>query len=112
MDNFGELPIPQTEHQNEMKEMNMDIEERWLRDMVQNNDKDFVMSNPESLKRFMDFCNDNGIEYKTNAIKLGMKIKRLLGDCIQKDRDTKSRNTIFLLDKMKTKFNMGIQVVL
>ena len=112
MENFREIPIPQTEHQNEMKEMNMDIEERWLRDMVQNHEKDVVMSNPESLKSFMDFCNDNGIEYKTNAIKLGMKIKRLLGDCIQKDRDTKSRNTIFLLDKMKIKFNMGVQVIL
>jgi hypothetical protein len=112
MENFREIPIPQTEHQNEMKEMNMDIEERWLRDMVQNHEKDFVMSNPESLKKFMDFCNDNGIDYKTNAIKLGMKIKRLLGDCIQKDRDTKSRNTIFLLDKIKIKFNMGVQVIL
>jgi len=112
MENFREIPIPQTEHQNDMKDMNMDIEERWLRDMVQNHEKDFVMSNPESLKKFMDFCNDNGIDYKTNAIKLGMKIKRLLGDCIQKDRDTKSRNTIFLLDKMKTKFNMGVQVIL
>ena len=112
MENFREIPIPQTEHQNDMKDMNMDIEERWLRDIVQNHEKDFVMSNPESLKKFMDFCNDNGIDYKTNAIKLGMKIKRLLGDCIQKDRDTKSRNTIFLLDKMKTKFNMGVQVIL
>jgi hypothetical protein len=112
MENFREIPIPQTEHQNDMKDMNMDIEERWLRDMVQNHEKDFVMSNPESLKKFMDFCIENGIDYKTNAIKLGMKIKRLLGDCIQKDRDTKSRNTIFLLDKMKTKFNMGVQVIL
>lgn len=112
MDNFLDIPIPQTQYQNEMKEVNMDIEERWLREMVQKHENDFAMSGSECFKSFTDFCTINGIEYKTNAIKLGMKIKRLLGDCIQKDKDYKSRTTIFLLDKMKLKLNIGNQIVI
>jgi hypothetical protein len=106
MENFREIPLPQTEHQNEMKEMNMDIEERWVRDMVSIRETDFEMSGTDNFRSFMDFCIENGIEYKTNALKLGLKIKRLIGDCIDKGRD-KSRNTKFLVEKIRKKLNIG-----
>jgi hypothetical protein len=107
MDNFNKIPIPQTEHQNEMKEMNMDIEERWLRDIITEKKEDFEMSGSENFKSFMDFCSVNGIEYKTNALKLGLKIKRLIGDCIDKERGKNSRNTLFLVEKIRKKLNIG-----
>jgi hypothetical protein len=107
MENFREIPLPQTEHQNEMKEMNMDIEERWVRDMVSTRETDFEMSGSDNFKSFMDFCIENGIEYKTNALKLGLKIKRLIGDCIDKDRGKNAMKTKFLVDKIRKKLNIG-----
>jgi hypothetical protein len=107
MENFREIPLPQTEHQNEMKEMNMDIEERWVRDMVSTRETDFEMSGSENFRSFMDFCLENGIEYKTNALKLGLKIKRLIGDCIDKGRDKNGMKMIFLVEKIRKKLNIG-----
>jgi phage/plasmid-associated DNA primase len=107
MENFREIPLPQTEHQNEMKEMNMDIEERWVRDMVSTRETDFEMSGTDNFKSFMDFCIENGIEYKTNALKLGLKIKRLIGDCIDKGRDKNGMKMIFLVEKIRKKLNIG-----
>jgi hypothetical protein len=107
MNDFNKIPIPQTEFQNQMKEMNMDIEERWLRDIITEKKEDFEMSGSDNFKSFMDFCSVNGIEYKTNAIKLGLKIKRLIGDCIDKERGKNSRNTLFLVEKIREKLNIG-----
>jgi hypothetical protein len=107
MENFREIPLPQTEHQNEMKEMNMDIEERWVRDMVSTRETDFEMSGTDNFKSFMNFCLENGIEYKTNALKLGLKIKRLIGDCIDKDRGKNAMKTKFLVEKIREKLNIG-----
>jgi hypothetical protein len=107
MENFREIPIPQTEHQNEMKEMNMDIEERWIRDIVSIRETDFEMSGTDNFKSFMDFCIENGIEYKTNALKLGLKIKRLIGDCIEKKHTRKGDVTIFQVEKIREKLNIG-----
>ena len=107
VDDFNKIPIPQTEHQNEMKEMNMDIEERWVRDMVSTRETDFEMSGTDNFKSFMDFCIENGIEYKTNALKLGLKIKRLIGDCIDKGRDKNGMKMIFLVEKIRKKLNIG-----
>jgi hypothetical protein len=105
VDDFNKIPIPQTEHQNEMKEMNMDIEERWIRELA-NREEDFEMSGSDNFKSFMDFCSINGIEYKTNALKLGLKIKRLIGDCIEKDKDMFQRKTRFNIKKMREKLNI------
>jgi hypothetical protein len=104
--NFADIPIPQTEHQNEMKEMNMDIEERWVRDMVSSKDEDFEMNGVDNYNSFLKYCDDNGVEFKTNAIKLGMKIKRLIGDCVEKKHTKKGDVTIFYVDKIKTKLNI------
>lgn len=112
MENFREIPIPQTEHQNEMKEMNMDIEERWVRDMVLTRETDFEMSGTDNFRSFMDFCLENGIEYKTNALKLGLKIKRLIGDCIEKNHTKKGDVTIFQVEKIRKKLNIGCLVAM
>ena len=103
---FADIPIPQTEHQNEMKEMNMDIEERWIRDMVSCKDEDFEMSGIDNYNSFLKYCDENGVEYKTNALKLGMKLKRLLGDCVGKDHNKKGKVTVFYVDKIKQKLNI------
>jgi hypothetical protein len=107
MDDFNKIPIPQTEHQNEMKEMNMDIEERWIRDIVSIRETDFEMSGSENFKSFMEFCSINGIDYKTNALKLGLKIKRLIGDCIDKGRDKNGMKIKFLVEQIRKKLNIG-----
>lgn len=112
VDDFNKIPIPQTEHQNEMKEMNMDIEERWVRDMVSTRETDFEMNGSNNFKSFMDFCIENGIEYKTNAVKLGVKIKRLIGDCIEKKHTRKGDVTIFHVEKIREKLNIGCLVAI
>jgi hypothetical protein len=104
--NFADIPIPQTQHQNEMKEMNMDIEERWIRDMVSSKDEDFEMSGIDNYSSFLKYCDENGVEYKTNAIKLGMKIKRLVGDCVEKKHTKKGDLILFCVDKIKKKLNI------
>jgi hypothetical protein len=108
VDDFNKLPIPQTEHQNEMKEMSMDIEERWIRDIVIRRESDFEMSGSDNFKSFMDFCIENGIEYKSSAISLGLFFKNRQIDGIGKGRETNKGNMTELnIPKLKKYFNIG-----
>ena len=109
MHKFGDIPIPQTDHQNEMKEMNMEVEERWVRELALK-EEDFELSGTACFSEFMSFCSNNGIEYHTNAIKLGMKIKRLLGDAVEKKHTRYGKSVIFFVKKMRERLEIGCSI--
>ena len=106
---FSGLEVRPSEDSNNM---NMDIEERWVRDMVSTRETDFEMSGTDNFKSFMDFCLENGIAYKTNAPKLGLKIKRLIGDCVEKKHTMKGDVTVFQVEKIREKLNIGCLVAI
>jgi hypothetical protein len=110
MGKFGSIIAPITEYQNDLKDMNMDVEERWLREMVSERDEDFKLLGSEMINLFSDFCANNKIEYKTNSKKLGLKIKRIVSDCISKEHTNKGERTTFCVENIRKKLDIGCLV--
>jgi hypothetical protein len=128
MDKFHKIPIPATEYQNLLKDKNIPIHLQWLESFVQenceeeptdetdgDNDTEEEHSNQaisllgtEIYKLFKKWTDANGIEYNTNAIKLGMQLTISKIDGIEKGIHTrKGKLTNFNIPKLKKHFRIG-----
>lgn len=110
---FANLPIPETEFQNNLKEKNKPITEQWLEDFVRRNcdDGDKELLGNEIYKDFTKWTDTNGIRYDTNSIKLGLFLSNCGIDGVSKGRHTKFGDTrLFDIGKLKKYYNIGCLV--
>lgn len=99
-EDFNKLPIPKTEHQNNLKELSKTPIEGWLENLTLKNlhliktEKEFVeMTGTEALKLFKEYCNVNEIDYQIDARKLGVRISNMKLKGISKGRHTEKGET-------------------
>ena len=129
MDKFHKIPIPETEYQNLLKEKNVPIHLQWLESFVRENSENDPMDDEtdgdidteeeqseqtisllgsDIYKMFKKWTDDNGIEYNTSSIKLGMLFKISKIDGIEKGQHTrKGELTTFNITKLKNHFQIG-----
>ena len=117
LDKFGELPVPETEYQNDMKEQYRDNYDRWVESYIteyQNEDVEYLKLGGESqYKLFVEWSNKNGIKYETSSIKMGLGIKRLnIDGIITGFRTNKGKETHYHIDKLKKHYNIGCMIAL
>lgn len=87
LEDFINLPIPETEFQNEMKYANRSYYEHWLdeyskdfpRDKLDINDC-IELTSRELLEAFTSYLTQNKILYSTSVIKLGKEVSNLCGE--------------------------------
>jgi phage/plasmid-associated DNA primase len=105
--------IPKTEHQEDLKELSTSAPEQWLESFTRDN------RNEESVERlggvifnlFMGWCAENNIKYDTTSQKLGISLKNLKIDGIEKGRPTdKGKMKLFNINKLKKHFKLGCLV--
>lgn len=104
MDKFRMIPMPQTEYQNDMKEQTRDIYDRFVEQlMIDNQDKDNLKYyGEEQYQLFKSWSYKNGFVYESSAIKMGLGIKRLKINGIQTAVKThKGFVTIYNIDELK-----------
>ncbi len=117
LDKFGELPVPETEYQNDMKEQYRDNYDRWIESYIteyQNEDVEYLKLGGEAqYKLFVEWSNKNGIKYETSSIKMGLGIKRLnIDGIITGIRTNKGKETHYHIDKLKKHYNIGCMIEL
>ena len=114
LDKFGSIPMPQTEYQNDMKELSVSPIESWLKSYVLENYYETAteLLDKDQYKLFTDWCNKCGIEYKLTSLQFGVRMKRLNINGILMGKHTKNGNTkIFNIEKLKKHFQLtGIVV--
>jgi len=90
MDEFNLLPIPETEHQNNLKELSITPIELWLKAFTIENhkEKEVELLGVETCDLFKLWCKDNGVIYDINYLKLGVRLNNLKIDGIGKGRHT------------------------
>jgi hypothetical protein len=109
-DKFNEIPIPETEFQQDLKEANRPIVEQWLYDYIlENNDKpEITLSCKEMLDKFCSWRDRNKITFEINSIKLGLKIKQMKLNGITKGQHTRyGEQKIFDIPMLKKHFGIG-----
>jgi phage/plasmid-associated DNA primase len=110
MDRFGDLPIPQTDYQTNLKELSKSPIEQWLESFVrENSDKEEVeLYGNEIYNLFREWCADNGIKYEITCVKLIVRLTNMKINGFLKGSKTKRGNTkIFNISELKETLKIG-----
>jgi hypothetical protein len=110
MVNFHKIPFPCTEYQTNLKELNKSPIESWLEQLIFDNwnAESVELSGKDAYINFKKFCESKGIVYEINALKLGVRIKNMKIDGIEKGRHTNSGETkLYMISRLKTHFKLG-----
>jgi len=110
MDKFKDIPMPQTEYQNNLKELSKSPIELWLIDFTrENNDKEEVeLLGSDTYDLFKFWCNKNGIKYEITCLKLGVRLTNMKIKGVYKGKHTELGWTkIFNISELKNTFNLG-----
>lgn len=113
VDKFNEIPIPQTEHQTNLKKLGASPVEQWLESFtLENYDKDTVeMLGTEAFEKFKHWLTSNNTKYEINAIKFGVRLSNLKLSAITKGKHTnKGETKIYNIVELKKHFNIGCLV--
>ena len=110
MDKFGSIPMPTTEHQENLKEMNANPIESWLKDFVERK-----LGNPTiketSKKLYEDFHewinNSNITNYQCDALKFSVRLKNLKLPYITKDHTKYGNTNVFDIEGLSKHYGVG-----
>ena len=113
MDSFGSLVRPETEYQNDMKEVNKSVFDRWIENFVRvNRDKTTIkLLGEEQCNLFRQWCSSMSFNYETSSVKMALSIKRLNLDGIQCGVKGKLGNyTVYDIKKLKIHYLIGLNI--
>lgn len=102
--------IPETEYQNDLKELSVSPVEQWLREFTcQNrNETTLELVGADVFERFSTWALVNNVKYDTTPQKLGVKLTNLRIDGVSKGKVSyKGNHKIFDIPKLKLHFDLG-----
>lgn len=112
MDKFKDIPIPQTDYQTNLKELSKSPIEQWLESFTREHMNESIecieLLGTEIYELFKSWCNDNGIKYDINSLKLGVRLTNMNINGISKGSHTKNGATkIFNISELKKTLKIG-----
>lgn len=112
MDKFKDIPIPQTDYQTNLKELSKSPIEQWLESFTREHMNESIecieLLGKEIYELFKLWCNDNGIKYDINSLKLGVRLTNMNINGISKGSHTKKGETkIFNISELKKTLKIG-----
>jgi hypothetical protein len=108
MDNFLDLKMPVTEYQEELKELSVNIIEKWLQDFTYKNiNRDYVELKACSiLEKFNEWKEESGMVYDCNVIQFMVRLCRLKINGVEKRKSMGINITKFDFEKLKIHFSI------
>jgi hypothetical protein len=113
LDKFGQLPMPITEYQTELKKMSVSPIEMWLESFTRKYIDEEVkeMTGKDTYEKFSEWASSNNIKYSTTPVSLGVKLTNMSIEGVVKGRHTTRGDTkYFHIDTLKKRFNLGCLV--
>jgi hypothetical protein len=110
MDQFGKIPLPQTEYQANLKELSRSPIEQWLESFVRENSEqeEVELYGNEIYNLFEEWRIRNGIKYEIHSLKLGVRLTNMKINGIHKGSHTKKGKTKkFIIDELKKSLGIG-----
>ena len=111
MDKFKDIPLPQTEYQENLKELSRSPIELWLeswtREQSNNGIESVELLGSEVFELFIQWCSDNRIKYEVDSLKLGVRLTNMNISGIYKGTHCKNGKTKkFVISELKRAFEM------
>jgi len=113
LDSFGSLVRPETEYQNDMKEVNRNIFDRWVEyfTTINQDETEMRMLGEDQCKSFTNWCANNKIVYEINSIKMSLAIKRLnLSGIKCAVRGHFGNYTVYDIQELKQYYSIGLLI--
>ena len=106
LDKFLKLPMPTTEYHEELKSLDINYIEEWIKYYVysfDDSDEDIILqkSSKDLYEQFMEWINDNGYKYDLNNVQFSVRMKRLNIKGIGFSRTKTHRTTILNINMIK-----------
>jgi hypothetical protein len=91
MDKFGSLKVPVTDYQNNLKEGNRNILDKWLEEFTFNNrhHEEVEKTPKEVFNEFTIWRDTNEFKYDINIQKFGTNLNNVASNCISKGEHTR-----------------------
>jgi hypothetical protein len=115
INDFNKIPMPSTSYQQNLKELSRSPIELWLENLCYENwdSEEVEMLGSEAYGCFHKFCQERGIEFQMNAVKLGVRIKNMGINGIEKGKHTKKGETkLYKIQELKKHYNLGTILLL
>ncbi len=98
MDKFNSIPIPQTDYQNNLKELSLPPIEQWLKDYIMENynKKEITITSNELFSNFNEWKIKSRITYEINSITFGVRLSNMNIHGLSKGQRTKNGFTKIL----------------
>jgi len=113
MDKFNLLKIPETEYQNDLKELKTSPIECWIKDFVEKNadENDVECSSQKCYDLFSNWTTINNNDYKCTKMQFCVRLKRLNLDGVSIKKTKINNLTVFDIKKLKKIFGIGCLLV-
>ena len=113
MDKFGKLQIPQTEYQNNLKQLSRSPIEQWLEafTLKNHNKKEIELVASEACNMFKDWCEKNKITYEIDSNKFGVRLSNMNILGVKTGRKISTgRTKIYNIEELKSYFKLDCQI--
>jgi hypothetical protein len=111
LDKFNSMPVPDTEHQQDLKQLSISKPEMWLKHYIQQTittprSEPRRMTSIEIFGEFNRWKENQGIQYETNPLKIVIAIKNLRIDGISTKKEKQGNITLLDYNKLVAYFNL------
>jgi hypothetical protein len=113
MEDFLSIPRPQTEYQEDMKDMKRSYYDRWVESLaIESKEPEVEFHGEKQCDDFKRWLVKNSITaFDTNSIKMALAIKRLKIPGIERPkRDAGGQKTIYNIAELKKHYMIGCQL--
>lgn len=110
LDTFLSIPMPTTEYQEDLKTLDINYIEEWIKSYANefdDCDEDIIvqLSSKEVYDKFTDWISDNRYKYELNSIQFAVRLKRLNIKGISVKKTKVCNVTIFNINQIRQQYN-------
>jgi len=107
LNKFNDIPIPKTEYQENLKQLDLTPPEQFIRELVINETRDTIeIKSKEIFTRFNSWCSDNNIDYDITPLKLCVRLSNLNIKGVDKKHTRDGNTTVLNVKKVKEHFKI------
>lgn len=108
LDKFNEIPIPKTEYQENLKQLELSPPELFIKELVINETNETIeLKCKDVFNKFSSWCGDNNIEYDITPLKLAVRLSNLNIKGVEKKHTRDGNSTVLNVKKIKEHFKIN-----
>ena len=111
LDKFNDIPIPKTEYQENLKQLELSPPEQFIRELVINESRETIeIKSKDIYNKFSAWCGENNVDYDITPLKLSVRLSNLNIKGIEKKHTREGNATLLNIKKVKEHFKIDLDL--